>query len=334
MTIALNCRNVNDGFHDTVDLIAQNGSPYGSRNGPVLELDTPLSVTFDRPRERVLFDPVRRINPFLHFFEPLWLLGGRKDVAFLENIVPRFSEFSDDGVGFEAAYGDRLRRAPWAGGVLDQIDEAIKRLRRDPNDRRTVLMIRRPDDILYNGKDAACNIAMTLKVRDGALNAHVFNRSNDVIWGGPAGGTNFPQFTVIQEYVAGHLRCALGTYTATTDNAHAYQNDQWDRIVENKRRLSDPYERSLRPFPMMTDPEAFDRDIYRVFHEGMDPVVTDFDSLFFRRVYRPMWRTFVDYKNRSEMAFTSAEHVMAEDWRDYTIRWLSLTLKTSEEVLQ
>lgn len=330
MTMAIACRNVNDGFHGTVDLIQEYGVPYGSRNGAVLELEEPLSVTFTHPRERVLFDPVRRINPFLHFFEPLWVLAGRNDVAFLERIVPRFKDYSDDGITFNAAYGHRLR-----DGSVDQIDEAIRRLRRDPTDRRTVLMIRRPDDIMYNGKDAACNIAMTLKIRDGVLNAHVFNRSNDVIWGGPAGGTNFPQFTVIQEYIAGHLRCALGLYTVTTDNVHAYQNDQWDRIIENKRKISDPYANHiLRTFPMMTEPEEFDRDLRRVFDDGCDPTITDFESMFFRRVYRPMWRTFLDYKNNNPVAFDTAETIMAEDWRDVTLRWLVVMMKRQVEALE
>lgn len=310
----ITARNPNQAFPATVRLLDQAGVLLPSRNGDCLEYPEPVTVTFTHPQERVLTHPARRINPFLHFFEPLWMLSGRHEISFLCSIVERFREFSDDGLTFAAAYGHRMRNP-------DQIEEAVKRLRANPDDRRTVLMIRFPMDIYYNGKDAACNLLAALKVRDGALNMHVFNRSNDAIWGGPAGGTNHPQFTTLLEYLAGRIGCEVGKYTVTTDSMHAYTNDQWKAIVTGVGKMgdsSDPYvyggERH-RPFPFFderADFTAFDEDLETFFWHAR----RDFKTRFFKGVFLPMLETMESYKARDGREFKNAARIEASDWQN------------------
>lgn len=321
--LSITTRNVNDAFSVGMYYLRQRGVPSASRNGPVLEYPDPVSIKYTRPLERVLFNRARDINPFLHFFEPLWILAGKADVEFLANIVPRFREYSDNSVTFYGAYGDRLRyaqssvsRAPY----IDQLDEAVRILSDNHEDRRVVLQIRRPEDILYRGKDQPCNISVAVKVRDNKLNIHVFNRSNDFIWG--LAGANMPQFSVLQEYLAGRIGVEVGVYHQTTDNMHVYtQNPQWDKLKDLvPAQDDDPYLLGrVSPYRLFNEsPALFERDLHVFFDNKAGKV---YKSLFFREVVEPMWATFQAHKaNRTGLQ--AVEQVAASDWRAVTRAWL------------
>ena len=312
----ISARNVNDAYPLGIMLLRSYGIEQPSRNGPVIECDQPVSISYRRPMERVLFNKQRDVNPFLHFFEPLWILAGCQDVAFLSNIVSRFKEYSDNGDVFYGAYGHRLRYPE------DQIEKAICLLKENPDDRRVVLQIRKPDDMWYSGKDQPCNTAIACKIRDGALNIHVFNRSNDYFWG--MLGANMPQFSTLQEYMAGHIGCRVGTYHQTTDSMHVYTelNNLWDKVKDGQAGvfIVDPYEQ-LRPYPMIgagVNPKDFDADLHNFFYEGQRSY---FLTPYFNNVVVPIWRTFVAHKNDK----TGGKYVFdiaADDWRAYTIQWI------------
>ena len=226
-----------------------------SLNGPTLEIPEPASIQYLLPCERVLFDATRDSNHFLGFFEALWIIAGRQDVKFLADIVPNMANFSDDGVRYFSAYGHRLRhlapgRADGTARDTDQIREAIDRLKANPDDRQVVLTIRDPQDMWYRGKDTACNLMVDCKIRSGRLNIHVFNRSNDFVWG--MLGTNAVQFSTLQEYMAGHIGCAVGTYHQTTSSMHVYVNEQWSKIQNGSLSFwEDAYATaSVSPYPM------------------------------------------------------------------------------------
>ena len=105
----IHARNVNEALVLGIQALAESGKAYPSRNGDMIEYPGPVTTTYLRPTERVLFEPLRDANPFLHFFESLWMLAGRDDVAYLTQFVKRFKEFSDDGKTFNGAYGHRWR---------------------------------------------------------------------------------------------------------------------------------------------------------------------------------------------------------------------------------
>lgn len=312
--LSLKYRNCNDAFPVTMMYLREKGVSLPSRAGTVLEYPEPVSIMYSNPMERVLFSPERNINPFLHFFEPLWILAGQNDVAFMSNLVKRFEEYSDDGVTYAAAYGHRLRHPS------DQIAKAIARLKKNPDDRQVVLQIRRPDDLWYTGKDTACNTSIMLKIRDGKLNCHVQNRSNDAIWGGPAGGANYPQFTVLQEYIAGHVGCGIGVYHQTTDSMHVYtDNPQWCKLKDLSVSVYDPYEVGMvKPRSMMEEPNLFDIDLFDFFLRGKR---SEFESAYFNEVVAPMWVSFVSWKE-NKTGDEQALYVKAEDWQMVTVNWI------------
>lgn len=318
----ITARNVNDAFPIGILFLNKEGVYRNSRNGQVLELDTPLSIEYLNPLERVLFDRKRAVNPFLHFFEPLWILAGRNDVSFLATIVARFKEYSDNGDTFYGAYGWRLHQ-------FDQIKEAISSLKENKDDRRVVLMLRHPEDIHYSGKDQPCNLAITCKVRDDKLNIVVYNRSNDYIWG--MTGANMPQFSVLQEYLAGMIGVDVGTYHQITDSAHVYvENPQWELLKDTPLFVFDPYSDTnvlVKPYSLFTGIEnrkhLFDEDLKEFFfaYDNPEQKAPSFGSLFFSDVVWPMWRVFLAHKStKSGLRFV--DEVAAADWRAYTKQWL------------
>jgi len=187
-------RNVNTAFREIVEGIHTgkiSTETSASRNGEVLRIPRPFTITYTHPRERVLFNAARDANPFFHLYEALWMLAGRNDVAPLAYYNSRISSYSDDGQTFNGAYGYRWRHA---GGQLttfntaigemrewqstDQLNVIVNHLKADPHSRRAVLsMWNVEDDLLKIGKiinpdsegskDVCCNLSAVFEVETG-----------------------------------------------------------------------------------------------------------------------------------------------------------------------
>lgn len=227
----IEARNVHEALPKALWLLEQCRIGCASRNGPVYKAPCPVSTVYHRPYERVVFWSQRDANPFFHLYESLWMLAGRRDLAPLTRYVSDFGKFSDDGETLHGAYGARWRRYPDADRSLsdthmtaDQLDVIAERLRADPDDRRCVLqMWDARFDLGTHGKDVPCNTVATFQRRgDGALDLVVFCRSNDILWG--AYGANAVHFSMLQEYMALWIGCAVGSYTQISVNWHAYLN--------------------------------------------------------------------------------------------------------------
>lgn len=331
---AIRAKNANDAFAKGIFLLSAEGQQVPSRNGDTLEMPEAASVMFLNPRERVLFDAVRDSNPFLGFFEALWIIMGREDVKFLRDIVPNMASYTDDGYAFYGAYGYRMRRA---GGWdrSDQVAEAIRRLKTNPEDRQVVLTIRKPEDMWYLGKDQPCNMMVDCKVRNGKLNIQVFNRSNDFVWG--MLGTNVVQFSTLQEYMAGMIGCGVGHYHQTTSSMHVYLNPQWEKIknASNLATYYDPYEEGLvKPYDMMQgSKEAWHRDLDKFFSDydnSYPDRIAVFESPYFKEVVQPMWSALRAWKryqlNRTELnksaLILAISAIQAQDWHLAVQQWV------------
>ena len=173
-----------------------------------------VATIIQQPLRRPHIVPGRYANPYLALSESLHLLAGRNDVASLLPYNKRILEFSDDGETLYGAYGYRIR---------DQIPALIERLRRDPNDRRAVLSIWRPEDLTAEVKDPPCNDMVMFKLRAARLHMTVVNRSNDLHWGLYA--VNVYQFSFLQEYIAACLGAGVGTQTHLSNSLHIYTGD-------------------------------------------------------------------------------------------------------------
>lgn len=214
----LNVRNVNEALPRAVRLLVDEGVPRPSRYGDVLQAPFSVTTVYDKPCERVLFSPERDANPFFHFYEMLWMIDGRNDVAGPARYAKRMATFSDNGETFHGAYGHR-----WAHAFgTDQLTTIINALAADKNDRRCVLQMWDTRlDLGKKGKDFPCNTLATFQVdANDQMHMVVFCRSNDIVWG--AYGANAVHFSFLLEYVAKASGYSVGTYSQVSVNWHAY----------------------------------------------------------------------------------------------------------------
>lgn len=206
-----------------------------SPRGKTTKYFHPAVVVFKEPTKQVTFLKGRRINPFFQLAESLWILSGRADVAFLTQFNANMAQFSDDGINFNAPYGERLRsynKSELNQFILNPVDQLLdvyKKLTADRATRQAVAIIYNPmfDSAVYSveskGKDTPCNLTLLFSIHEDKLDLTVFNRSNDLHWG--LFGANLCQFTFIQMTVAAWLGVECGQYIQESNNLHIYLDD-------------------------------------------------------------------------------------------------------------
>ena len=310
-------RNVNKVFPVGIMYLNKEGVERGSRNGPTLEIMEPAVVTYQYPDERVLFSPERDANPFFHLFESLWMLAGRADVAFLDTYNKGMSQYSDDGIIFNAPYGYRLRHT----FGYDQLYSVIQKLRKNVDDRRIVLQIHDASDALLRGdsKDHACNLVITPRVRNGALDWTVFNRSNDYVFG--MTGANVVHMSIIHEYVATMSGLKLGSYSQISNCLHAYtENPVWQRVKDLPVGAFDPYSVGMvAPHPLITFPSLWNKEL----SEWMEKPWSgrNYVDPFFENIAKPMAIAHKAHKDSKE-GLKYVGRIAATDWRKACTEWL------------
>lgn len=303
-------------------------APRGQRT---LEFPTPVTTTYYRPNERVLFSPLRDANPFFHFFEALWMLNGRNDLTFPQKFNKNFSDYSDNGQTVWGAYGWRWR--DFFG--MDQLEAIISLLRNDPTSRRAVLQMWAPDGDLIpysftnegglRSKDIPCNTCIYFKIRDGLLNMTVSNRSNDMIWG--AYGANAVHMSMLHEYMAEKLNVKMGVMRQVSDSFHVYLDGRggelWAKLRDHRAQLENegnPYDKyEIKPYPMGSDNMHWDASLEHFFElvdAGVEITHDEFLVPYFSRVVVPLWRAW-HTRDPEELI-----PCLAVDWRVAASEWL------------
>jgi thymidylate synthase len=325
-------RNVHEALPEGIYQLLSAGDEEETRNGPVLVMPQPVTTMYTHPRERVIFWPEREANPFFHFYEALWMLGGRNDLLSLARFVPAMKQFSDDGKTFHGAYGHRWRQH----FKFDQLTSVIDGLRENPGCRRQVVIMFDPKTDSVSGKskmrDIPCNLAATVQVRGGALDMMVTNRSNDIIWG--AYGANAVHFSMLQEYVAAGVGVPVGMYWQVSFNFHAYKKTLEPMAMLGTMAkqppghgMRTPYEGQVSPFKMVNSPiEQWNQDLMMFLDEGNKAM--GYRDVFFRRVALPILRThraFKELKGQDKFsgALAEAAGIKATDWRLAIEEWIT-----------
>jgi hypothetical protein len=274
----------------------------------------------------VLFWPLRDANPFFHFYEGLWMLGGRNDVPSLVRFIKRMAQFSSNGTTFHGAYGYRWR-VHFGFNQLYTIGAALAT---NHDDRRQVLQIwdctvdLRDQD---NKPDIPCNLTIHFQVVGGNLNMTVFCRSNDIIWG--CYGANAVHFSMLQEFMAALVGVPVGRYWHISDNWHAYLDTFTPLIPLADQRCMppdqprNPYEGDAAWYPMINTPiNVWLGDLTMFLDEGIHAM--GYRDPFFRHVALPMMQAHRFFKEKdSSRALDSAAQIKAPDWRRAVTEWLT-----------
>ena len=219
------------------------GGVETSRIGKIRDLGK-VCITLSRDNFRMPLLLNRGFNPIFALCESAWILNGDNEVKPLLGYINNYSQYSDDGLTLNGAYGYRLINH----FGFNQIEKSIELLRQSPDTRRAVLQLWSTSDLGRQSNDIPCNTQVMLKIKDYRLNITVINRSNDAFLGIPY---NIFVFFILQQYIASRLNIEIGTQSHFTDSLHLYERDMKsvEQIIERNTGVNfDRLNRYLQQF--------------------------------------------------------------------------------------
>jgi len=173
--------------------------------------------------------------------ELLWFLQGDTNIRYLkENGVSIWDEWADENGNLGPVYGHQWRSWPARdGGTIDQISEAVKTLKSNPDSRRIIVSAWNVAD-LDRMALAPCHAFFQFYVADGKLSCQLYQRSADIFLGVPFNIASYALLTLMMAQVTG---LKPGDFIHTLGDAHLYLN----HLDQAREQLS----RSPRSLPTM-----------------------------------------------------------------------------------
>jgi thymidylate synthase len=174
-------------------------------------------------------------------YELLWFLRGDTNVKYLnEHGVTIWNEWADQDGSLGRVYG-----AQWCdwrtpdGHSLNQIDQVIEQIKKNPDSRRHIVSAWNPGEI---GQMALppCHALFQFYVSDGELSCQLYQRSADIFLGVPFNIASYALLTLMVAQVCG---LKPGDFVHTFGDLHLYQN----HLEQAKLQLS----REPRALPQM-----------------------------------------------------------------------------------
>lgn len=343
-------RNVNSAYQKGLRLLLSRGVDEKTRAGDAIAIPGPVMNVYKSPSERVLFDPYRDANPFFHIVEAVWMLAGWNDARILDRFVGDFSSrFAEDDGLAHGAYGRRWRKhftspaytghedshAPY---YLDQLTEAGRLLRNNPESRQVVIAMWDPsEDLGANKRDIPCNdLIMFRSSKDWkspvgrSLDMTIVARSHDAVWG--AYGANIVHMSVMHEVVSALAGMPMGTYYHLSNNFHVYRSilPRLGEFLPQEETERDPYESTaVAPQAIATNRSEAEvlLDESSLFCEQLRGELTvpttGFTNQWLKRTVVPMVFAHVCYKQGDfRGALRAIEEVFSSDWRLAGRLWL------------
>lgn len=207
----------------------------------------------------------KRLHLHSIIHELLWFLKGDTNIRYLqENNVHIWDEWADENGDLGPIYGAQWRSWPAPDGrVIDQIQEVVATIKRDPDSRRLVVsswnVASLPDMRL-----APCHALFQFYVANGRLSCQLYQRSADIFLGVPF---NIASYALLTHMVAQSTGLAVGDFVHTLGDAHLYRN----HLDQARTQLA----RAPRPLPkLVLNPAISDLLAFRyedITIEGYDP---------------------------------------------------------------
>ncbi len=153
--------------------------------------------------------------------ELLWFLRGETNVRSLhERGVTIWDEWADESGELGPIYGAQWRRWPAPGGDIDQIENVLEGLRRDPDSRRHVVSAWNVAELPKMAL-APCHLLFQFYVADGRLSCQVYQRSADLFLGVPF---NLASYALLTHLMAMAVGLGVGELVWTGGDCHLYRN--------------------------------------------------------------------------------------------------------------
>ena len=192
-------------------------------------------------------------------YELLWFLRGDTNIAYLkEHGVSIWDEWADANGNLGHIYGYQWRSWPdYNGGFIDQISEAIKTIKENPDSRRIIVSAWNVAD-LDKMNLPPCHAFFQFYVANGRLSLQLYQRSADIFLGVPF---NIASYALLLHMVAQVTGLKAGDFVHTLGDAHIYSN----HIEQVKLQLT----REPRPLPhLKMNPDV--KDIFDFQYEDFE----------------------------------------------------------------
>jgi len=228
-------------YHDLLRLVLEHGKPRGDRTGTGTLSLFGAQARFDlRDRFPLLTTKKLHLKSIIH--ELLWFLQGDTNVRSLnEKGVTIWDEWADPQGELGPIYGAQWTRWPGAdGAVINQIDNVIEQIKRNPESRRLIVSAWNVGEIDRMALPP-CHVLFQFYARDGELSCQLYQRSADLFLGVPFNIASYALLTMMMAQVC-NLRPA--EFIHTFGDLHLYQN----HLDQTREQLS----RECRLLPRMT----------------------------------------------------------------------------------
>lgn len=169
--------------------------------------------------------------------ELLWFLRGDSNVRWLqERGVTIWDEWADEDGELGPVYGVQWRSWPTPGGeTIDQIQQVIDEIRRNPDSRRLIVSAWNPADIPSMAL-APCHALFQFYVADGRLSCQLYQRSADMFLGVPF---NIASYALLTHLIAAQTGLEVGDFIWTGGDCHIYDNHV-EQVTEQLTREPHP----------------------------------------------------------------------------------------------
>jgi thymidylate synthase len=173
--------------------------------------------------------------------ELLWFLRGEGNIRSLqEDGVTIWDEWADESGHLGPVYGVQWRSWPTPdGGTIDQVAEAVRLLREEPDSRRIIVSAWNVSEIPEMAL-APCHAFFQLYVADGRLSCQIYQRSADVFLGVPF---NIASYALLTHMFAQQSDLEPAELIWTGGDCHIYDNHR-EQVETQLAR--EPY-----PFPTL-----------------------------------------------------------------------------------
>ncbi|PKO97507.1 MAG: thymidylate synthase [Bacteroidetes bacterium HGW-Bacteroidetes-7] len=227
-------------YLDLLKHIMENGSLKSDRTGTGTKSVFGYQMRFSLEEGfPVLTTKKLHLRSIIH--ELLWFINGDTNIKYLnENGVTIWDEWADKSGNLGPVYGHQWRSWESSDGrTIDQLNNLIEGIKRNPDSRRHIISAWNPGDIEKMALPP-CHAMFQFYVANGRLSCQLYQRSADVFLGVPFNIASYALFTMMVAQV-----CDLkpGDFVHTFGDAHIYTNHFEQAALQLTRQT--------RPLPVM-----------------------------------------------------------------------------------
>ena len=211
-------------YLDLLRQVSDLGAVKGDRTGTGTRSVFGAQLRFDLSRGFPLLT-TKKVHWKSIAYELLWFLRGDGNAKWLQDRgVTIWNEWAETDGDLGPVYGVQWRSWPKrtedGGGSIDQIQQAVELIKRDPNSRRIIVSAWNVADLPKMAL-MPCHAFFQFYVAGGKLSCQLYQRSADLFLGVPF---NIASYALLTHMIAQQCDLEVGDFIWTGGDCHIYSN--------------------------------------------------------------------------------------------------------------